>query len=548
VSATTKRKPTVVIGLLGPTLDSGASATRWDRWRPTVAACQHADLLVARFELLHQPQYTSLAKTLRQDIARVSPETTVNLVPCPMADPWDLEPVYAALHDFARSYPFDPEREDYLVHITTGTHVAQIVLFLLTESRHLPARLLQTSPPARGERDPGHPAVGSWRAIDLDLSRYDRLGSRFAAEARERTGVLKSGIETRNPAFNALIARIERVAVASRAPILLTGPTGAGKSQLAGSIFALKKSRRQVAGELVEVNCATLRGDGAMSTLFGHAKGAFTGAVGEREGLLRKADGGALFLDEIAELGLDEQAMLLRAVEEKRFRPMGSDREVRSDFQLLAGTHRDLVARVAEGRFREDLLARIELWTFALPGLRDRPEDVEPNLDFELAQCERALGARVAFRREARARFVAFATSPEALWTGNFRDFGAAVTRMATLCPGGRIDLPTVDDEVARLRARWRLAEAPRGEAVTADDGGLRAVLGEEGVAALDRFDRAQLAEVVRVCRASPTLSAAGRALFAVSRSGRASVNDADRLRKYLARFKLSWEAARAGG
>jgi transcriptional regulatory protein RtcR len=144
---------------------------------------------------------------------------------------------------------------------------------------------------------------------------------------------------------------------------------------------------------------------------------------------------------------------------------MGSDREVKSDFQLLAGTHRDLAARVAEGRFREDLLARIELWTFRLPGLRERPEDVEPNLDYELEQCARRLGVRVAFNREARERFVAFAASPEALWSGNFRDFSAAVTRLATLSHGGRVDMAAVEEEVARLRARWRLrpeARAPR--------------------------------------------------------------------------------------
>ena len=101
-----------------------------------------------------------------------------------------------------------------------------------------------------------------------------------------------------------------------------------------------------------------------MSALFGHAKGAFTGAVTERAGLLRAADGGVLFLDEIGELGADEQAMLLRALEEKRFLPLGSDKEVASDFQLIAGTNRDLEADVARGRFRDDLLARIDLWTF----------------------------------------------------------------------------------------------------------------------------------------------------------------------------------------
>jgi transcriptional regulatory protein RtcR len=97
------------------------------------------------------------------------------------------------------------------------------------------------------------------------------------------------------------------------------GPTGAGKSKLARRIFELKKLRHAVTGDFIDVNCATLRGDGAMSTLFGHVKGAFTGALRDRPGVLRTADKGVLFLDEIGDLGIDEQAMLLRALEEKRF-------------------------------------------------------------------------------------------------------------------------------------------------------------------------------------------------------------------------------------
>ena len=99
------------------------------------------------------------------------------------------------------------------------------------------------------------------------------------------------------------------MAINAKEPILLTGPTGAGKSQLARRIYELKKSRHQISGPFVEVNCATLRGDSAMSALFGHVKGAFTGALKDRPGLLRAADGGMLFLDEIGELGADEQAM-----------------------------------------------------------------------------------------------------------------------------------------------------------------------------------------------------------------------------------------------
>ena len=138
-----------------------------------------------------------------------------------------------------------------------------------------------------------------------------------------------------------------------------------------------------------------------MSALFGHKKGAFTGAASDRAGLLRTANGGMLFLDEIGELGLDEQAMILRAVEEKCFLPVGSDVESTSDFQLIAGTNRDLQDAISEGRFREDLLARLNLWTFHLPGLVDRREDIEPNLDYELRRYAETEGHQVTFNKEA---------------------------------------------------------------------------------------------------------------------------------------------------
>lgn len=515
---TTTQLPRVVLGFLGTRLDAGLGARRWDHWRPTVSLVQHPAFPVARLELLVPTSGAALAERVRADICGLAPEVEVRLHRLDFDDPWDFQEVYGKLDDFARAYPFRPEEERYAIHITTGTHVAQICLFLLTETRVLPGVLLQTGPPRGG-------SAPHLSTIDLDLARYDAIAARFEAGRREGRGMLTRGIPTRNARFSTLIDQIERVAGTSAAPLLLLGPTGAGKSQLARQIYALRQARRMVSGPLVEVNCATLRGDGAMSALFGHARGAFTGADRPRAGLLQSAHGGCLFLDEIGELGLDEQAMLLRALEEHRFLPLGSDKEVESRFQLLAGTNRDLHARVAEGRFREDLHARIRTWTFHLPGLAERREDLEPNLDWEIERCRTEVGRQVRFSREARAAYLAYAAT--APWPGNFRDLHASVVRMATLAPGGRVDLATVEAELARLRA----------------DGGHAPSRVERllGAVELDRFDRVQLEDVLAVCARSRSLSEAGRVLYAVSRAQKASSNDADRLRKYLARFGLAW-------
>ena len=522
-------KKTVVIGFLGTVLDyGGKGAGRWEKWRPTVALCQHEDFLVHRFELIHDGRSRGLAERVRLDIATVSPETEVVRVEMETRDPWDFEEMYTALHDFARSRHFDTQEEDYLLHITTGTHVAQICWFLLAEARFVPGRLLQAAPPRKKETG----SVGSFSIIDLDLSRYDAIAQRFKSAQGESLTFLKAGIATRNATFNKTIEQLERVAVNSRAPFLLVGPTGAGKSFLARRIYELKRQRQRVAGSFIEVNCATLRGDAAMSALFGHVRGAFTGAQTERAGLLRSADGGLLFLDEIGELGPDEQAMLLKAIEEKRFFPYGGDKEVTSDFQLIAGTHRDLRQWVRDGRFREDLLARINLWTFDLPGLAARPEDIEPNIEFELARHADEQGKQARFNAEARRRYVTFAASVEAGWPGNFRELSASITRMATLAEAGRISETIVADEIQRLRQSWRVGE---------DADAAICVLGE-AAAELDLFDRCQLNAVLKVCAQSSSVSAAGRTLYAVSRLGKKLPNDADRLRKYLARFGLSWQ------
>ena len=140
-------KRTVAIGLVGSRLDQGLREDRWDHWRPSVALCQQPDLVIGRYELVYQRSFAALAEQVARDVRQVSPETEVVLREVPMKDPWDFAEVFGALFDFARAYPFDTEREDYLVHITTGTHVWQICLFLLTESRHVPGAPRADLPP-----------------------------------------------------------------------------------------------------------------------------------------------------------------------------------------------------------------------------------------------------------------------------------------------------------------------------------------------------------------------------------------------------------------
>ena len=516
----------VVIGFLGTKLDMGKKR----KWKPTRSLAQHSDFPVDRVEILYDGDFYRLAKQVKAEIHEESPETEVLLNRFDLDDPWDFQEVYGKLFDFARSYGFDEDRERYHVHLTTGTHVAQICWFLLTESRHVPARLIQTGPP----REEGE--LSKLDVIDLDLSRYNALQQRFDQLAREYSDQLKGGIDTRNADYNALIDNIELVASNSDEPILLLGETGTGKTALAERIYNLKLDRRRVKGRMVHVNCATLNGPDGMAMLFGQRR-SYLGAAGtERSGLLREADGGVLFLDEVDELSPNMQSMLLHAIETGRYFPLGADHESSSRFHLIAGANRDLRQLTAEGLFRPDLLARLNVWNFRLPALRARREDIEPNLMFELRRSEQALGVQVGFNSDARAQFLAFAQNPATPWPGNFRDFSGSIRRLCTLAPRGRITRAMVTTEIEALEADWKTAQSN-------DDFKLVAEVMGDAVSDVDPFDLVQLAEVIRVCRRSSNLSAAGRTLFAKSRAKRTTQNDADRLRKYLGKFGLEWSA-----
>ena len=561
----TMANKTAVIGFLGTTLDNGFNDKRWQRWRPTVSLALHDELLVDELHILYSKRDKRLFKIIVDDIAQVSPQTKVIGHHVSLSSPWDFADVYAELYDFTAAFDFQ-DNINYLLHLTTGTHVAQICWFLLVEAGFIPADLLQTSPcPRPDQADP----QGRYQVIDLDVSRYDGLRARFEAEKQQHWQTLQANLVTQNAAYQQLISDIEKVATRSTAPILLMGATGAGKSQLASQIYALKKAKadnsvqnKYALNKFVEVNCATLRGDTAMSVLFGHVKGAFTGAASNREGLLKSADGGLLFLDEIGELGLDEQAMLLTALEEQRFYPLGSDTPINVSFQLMAGTNKDLRRAVANGEFRADLFARLNTWTFFLPSLKDRLEDLPANIDYELARLGSEQQQQYRFTPEARQLYEAFAMSTDATWQGNFRDLTASMIRLTTLAESKVIRIEDVQAEIERLSNLWELPnhlnsvvnnslsgfnsdsslELDRHSIETTSQNTLGKYLDNNVLMKIDPFDVIQLAYVIEVCIQHNNQAAAGRYLYANSRDKLKSPNDSDRLRKYLMKFGLRFD------
>jgi len=501
----------------------------WSRsWQPNAELCHPChNLHIDRFEIIHDTKFANVATEMANQISFVSPSTVVRYHTIDWEDPWDFEKVYLALDDWVDGYPFDVDHERYLVHMVKGSFVQQICMFALAESRHIPGILVHNSPP---EETTPH---GKASLVDLDLGRYDRIAARFQSRQKDAVSVLKQGIETHNARFNELISEIERVAVNTSAPILLLGPTGAGKSELASRIYNLRKERKLVTGGFPSLNCGIIRGEAAKSELFGHVPGAYTGATHKRDGALLKAHKGVLFLDEIGALGIEEQALLLRALDTKRFRPYGSDDEQSSDFQLISATNQDLDKAVQTGAFREDLLARIQLWRYVLPGLKERTEDIAPNLDYELKRWTQENGKRVRMSKEVRAGFLRFATSPEAKWTAKFRDLRGIVERMATLADQGIITLAVLATEIDRIKQKWA-REDESGEGI---DAMLRSLLGAERFAKLDLIDRIQLSGVIHVCRESRTAPEAGRKLYAATRHAKS--NDSDRVVKYLNQFAL---------
>ena len=235
-----------------------------------------------------------------------------------------------------------------------------------------------------------------------------------------------------SPAMSKLAVLIARVAPRD-VTVLVTGESGTGKERVAE---ALVRASQRAAKPFVKFNCAALTAELAEAELFGHTKGAFTGAVRARPGLFGEADGGTILLDEVAELAPALQAKLLRVLQEGEVRPVGEDKLRRVDVRIVAATHRDLKDRVCRGEFREDLYFRLNVVHLHIPSLRERPEDVEVLAQHFLLRFAQRFGAGpLQLTDELFARLKAHP------WPGNVRELENAIESMVALSADGQLDL-----------------------------------------------------------------------------------------------------------
>ena len=301
--------------------------------------------------------------------------------------------------------------------------------------------------------------------IALTLS-YQRLAeeARVAAEARERAERLEATVETLTRELQAqgrsrvvgvsrswkeVLHHVGRVG-SSETTVLVTGASGTGKEVVARLIHQGSPRSRK---PWIAINCAALPEQLLESELFGHEKGAFTGAIATKIGQIEQAAGGTLFLDEITEMSPAVQAKFLRVLQEREFQRVGGARVLRADVRVIAATNRRLDAAIARGQFREDLYYRLNVFEIPIPPLRERPEDIMPMAESFLEELGRTMGRPAAgISRDAREWLLAYA------WPGNVRELRNAIERAILLCDGGLITrdhlpapLPQAETELAAV-------------------------------------------------------------------------------------------------
>jgi len=380
----------------------------------------------------------------------------VNLYRVDLDSPIDYAAIYAAVSDNLKGAGLPRDDVDLTFHLSPGTPAMAAIWIILSKTR-FPAQLIQTS------RERGLEPVNFFFDLASDFL------PEFLQRSGERIARLAEGTKEVVPEFGKIIHRSavvrQQIDLARRisvldVPVLVLGETGTGKELFAEAIHAA--SRR--AGEVfVAVNCGAIAPELASSELFGHKRGAFTGAVAERKGHFQEANGGTLFLDEVGDLPLDTQVRLLRALQSGEVTPLGASKSFKVNVRIVAATHRDLAADVSTGRFREDLFHRLAVGILRLPPLRDRDRDVQILLDHFLAQ----INADAKGRPEAQEKKLSEAAKKVLVsyaWPGNVRELYHTLVRAAIWSQAPTI---SADDARAALLQIHRQGDSLLGRALT---------------------------------------------------------------------------------
>ncbi len=292
-----------------------------------------------------------------------------------------------------------------------------------------------------------------------DAIRQGQMMTRLARLERGEEGWGATGILGESEAMKSLFRQLDRVAQ-TEVTVLVLGESGTGKELVARAVHALSARRR---APLQTVNCATIPESLQESELFGHERGAFTGATASHAGLFEQANGGTVFLDEVGELSLSAQAKLLRVVQEGTFQRVGGERQLKSDFRLIAATNRDLTEEVREGGFREDLYFRLAVFELEVPPLRDRGDDaVLLAGEFARVQGERLIGRPATLTAESVALIRRYT------WPGNVRELENAIQRAVVASTGGLLTPFDFPSRIRRAPAVTDMAPPPTGPAASA--------------------------------------------------------------------------------
>ena len=268
------------------------------------------------------------------------------------------------------------------------------------------------------------PSRPSW--CDLEDEQL-HLGAEISAEC------CFEGIIGKSPAIQKVLEQVEIVAPTD-STVLLHGETGTGKELVAKAIHNLSFRRER---DFVRMNCAAIPSGLLESELFGHEKGAFTGALMQRRGRFEVADGGSLFLDEIGDISLELQPKLLRAIQEQEFERLGSSKTIHVNVRLIAATHRDLRAMIRDEKFREDLFYRFNVFPIEIPPLRERREDIPLLVNYFVSRVSGRMGRQI--KSIPRRAMEILTNCP---WKGNIRELANFIERAVILSRGHELDIP----------------------------------------------------------------------------------------------------------